>query len=76
MTRDIKFQKQNHEKIFSGIVVFSGKNINMLSIEKAKEILNDENISDEEILEIRDNLYGLAEIAIESYVKEKKDTKA
>ena len=43
----------------------------MLSIEKVREILNDENISDEEVLEIRDNLHGLAEIAIESYIKEK-----
>lgn len=43
----------------------------MMSIEKVREILNDENISDEEIIEIRDNLYGLAEIAIESYIKEK-----
>ena len=37
----------------------------MMSIEKVREILNDENISDEEIVDIRDNLYGLAEIAIE-----------
>lgn len=44
----------------------------MLSIEKVKEILNDENISDKEALKIRDNLYGLAEIAIEDYIKEKK----
>jgi hypothetical protein len=43
----------------------------MLTIERVKELLNDENISDEEVLEIRDNLYGLAEIAIESYIKEK-----
>ena len=47
----------------------------MLSIEKVREILNDENISNKEILEIRDNLYGLAEIAIENYIKEKKTTK-
>lgn len=47
----------------------------MLSIEKVREILNDENISNEEILEIRDNLYGLAEIAIESYMKERKANK-
>ena len=40
----------------------------MLSIEKVREILNDESISDEEIVEIRDNLYGLAEIAIEDYI--------
>jgi len=44
----------------------------MLQIEKVREILNDENMSDEEILEILDNLYGLTEIAIESYIKEKK----
>jgi len=44
----------------------------MLNIKKAREILNDENMSDSEILEIRDNLYDLAEIAIEKYIKEKK----
>lgn len=44
----------------------------MLSIEEVKKISNCKNISDEEILEIRGNLYGLAEIAIENYIKEKK----
>lgn len=43
----------------------------MLSIEECREYLDDKNLSDEEVLEIRDNLYGLAEIAIESYIKEK-----
>jgi hypothetical protein len=43
----------------------------MLSIEEVKKILNDENISDEEVLEIRDNLYGLAELAIDNYAKDK-----
>lgn len=38
----------------------------MLNIKKVREILNDENMSDSEILEIRDNLYDLAEIAIEN----------
>lgn len=42
----------------------------MLSIEEIKKILNDENIPDEEVMEIRDNPYGLAEIAIENYIKE------
>ncbi|GBE17376.1 hypothetical protein BMS3Abin15_01221 [bacterium BMS3Abin15] len=37
--------------------------------EEVKEILNDENILDEEALEIRDNLYGLAEISIEKYIE-------
>lgn len=45
----------------------------MLSIKKVHEILNDNNISDEEVLEIRDDLYELAEIAIENYIKEKKN---
>ena len=43
----------------------------MLNIEEVKEILNDENISDEEALEIRDNLYRLADISIEKYIEDK-----
>lgn len=44
----------------------------MLSIEECREYLEDKTLSDEEVLEIRDNLHGLAEIAIENYIKEKK----
>ncbi len=36
---------------------------------------NDENISDEGIVEIRDNFYGLTEVAIEGCIKER-NTKA
>lgn len=43
----------------------------MLNIEECREYLEDETLSDEEVLEIRNNLYSLAEIAIESYVKNK-----
>lgn len=43
----------------------------MFSIKEVTKILNNKNISDEEALEIRDDFYELAEIAIESYIKEK-----
>lgn len=42
-----------------------------LSIKEVRKILNNENISDEKILEIRDDLYELAEIAIKNYIKNK-----
>lgn len=42
----------------------------MLNIEEVKEILNDEKISNEEALKIRDNLYGLAKISIEGYIED------
>lgn len=45
----------------------------MISIEEVKKILNDKNIPDEETLEIRNDLYELAEIAIENYIREKKN---
>jgi hypothetical protein len=44
----------------------------MLSIEKCREYLEGKKLTDKEVLEIRDNLYGLAEIAIEKYIKDKK----
>ena len=44
----------------------------MLSVEKVKELLNDDTISDEEAREIRDGLRDLAEIAYEKYHKDKK----
>ena len=43
----------------------------MISTEKCKRILNDPNLSDEEIKKIRDNLYQLAEIQIDSYLNKK-----
>lgn len=44
----------------------------MLSVEKVKEILKNEKMSNEEALEIRNNLYGLAEVAIEKYIEDNK----
>lgn len=45
----------------------------MLSIEEVRALIEDsENYSDKEIEEIRDDVRILAEIALESYVKETK----
>lgn len=41
----------------------------MLSIQQVKEILNDPNCSDEEIKQIRESLYDLAQLAFESWGK-------
>lgn len=43
----------------------------MISTQEIKFLLNDDTISDEDIIEIKDNLYGLAEIAIEQYLSDK-----
>jgi len=47
----------------------------MLSVEKVKELLNDDNISDEEAEAIRDGLRDLAEIAYEKYRQDKEKAK-
>lgn len=47
----------------------------MFTIAKVKETLNDMNLSNEKALEIRDLLYGLAEMALENWQLFKK-TKA
>ena len=41
----------------------------MLSIEKCREILGNiaVDMSDEKIIELRDNLYGLGELALDDY---------
>ena len=39
----------------------------MLTLEKTRESLNDPTLSDEEVLEIRDQLYSLAEIIYEQW---------
>jgi hypothetical protein len=48
----------------------------MLTLEQTRESLNDPTLSDEEVLEIRDQLYSLAEIIFEQWqidiAKEKK----
>lgn len=44
----------------------------MLSIEKSKELLNDDSLSDEEVEKIRDDMYELAEIIFEKWKIDKK----
>ena len=44
----------------------------MLSLERAKKILNDPGLSDKEIEEIRDEFHLLAEIIFEKWKKENK----
>ena len=44
----------------------------MLSLEHAKELLNDPTLSDKEIQEIRDGFYMLAEIIFEKWQEDKK----
>ncbi len=44
----------------------------MLSLEKCRELIGDPKLSDKEITEIRENLYGLAELALEQYFRQKK----
>jgi len=45
----------------------------MLSIERTRELIEDSEIySDEEIERIRDDVYALAEIALDSYFEELK----
>lgn len=43
----------------------------MLTLEQVKKSLNDPSISDSEALEIRDQMYSLAEIIFEQWQKEK-----
>ena len=48
----------------------------MLTLEQMKKLLNDPAISDSEALEIRDQLYALAEIIFEQWQKEKESGKS
>ena len=43
----------------------------MLTLEQMKKLLNDPSIPDEEVLEIRDQLYSLAEIIFEKWQRER-----
>jgi microsomal dipeptidase-like Zn-dependent dipeptidase len=44
----------------------------MLSLEKCRELIpHEKELTDEQIEEIRETLYGLAELALESYFREK-----
>ena len=47
----------------------------MLSLERAKELLNDPTLSDEEIEKIRDGYYQLAEIIYEKWLEDRKEEK-
>lgn len=44
----------------------------MLSVEKVKELLNDETISNEQAEKIRDDLYALGELIYEKWLEDKK----
>jgi signal-transduction protein with cAMP-binding, CBS, and nucleotidyltransferase domain len=46
----------------------------MLSVERLKEIINDPNLSDEKLKEIRDAFYLLADIILNHYQSEKDKT--
>jgi hypothetical protein len=48
----------------------------MLTLEQMKELLDDPSIPDEQVLEIRDQLYALAEIIFEKWQKERASGKA
>ncbi len=48
----------------------------MLSVERVKELLNDPNLSDKEVEEIRDHLYMLSELMFEQWQAERIKTKA
>ncbi len=43
----------------------------MLSLERVKELLNDPNLSDKEIEEIRDGFYQLSELMFEQWQAER-----
>jgi hypothetical protein len=48
----------------------------MLSVERVKELLNDPNLSDKEIAEIRDGFYMLSEVIFEQWQAERAKAKA
>ena len=47
----------------------------MLNIEEMRKSLDDKSLSDREVEEIRDGLYGLAEIIFEKWQQDKKNKK-
>ena len=47
----------------------------MLSVEKCKELLGEENLSDEQVEAIRADLYELAELAFSAWQYEKQGSK-
>jgi hypothetical protein len=48
----------------------------MLSVERVKELINDPNLSDKEIEEIRDHMYMLSELMFEQWQAERIKAKA
>ena len=44
----------------------------MLSIEQCHELIGDPDLTDEEIIEIRNDHYAMAEFALEQYFKSKR----
>ena len=44
----------------------------MLTLEQMKKLLDDPSLTDEQVLEIRDQLYALAEIIYEKWQQDKK----
>ena len=44
----------------------------MLSVERVKELINDPNLSDKEIEEIRDHMYMLTELMFEQWMEDRK----
>lgn len=48
----------------------------MLSLEQMKRLLNNPAIPDDEVLEIRDQFYSLAEIIFEQWQKERQQERA
>ena len=50
---------------------FTRYDICMLSVERVKELINDPNLSDKEIEEIRDGLFMLAEVMFEQWQAER-----
>lgn len=46
----------------------------MLSIEQCKKLIKDKNLSDEEVEEIRGEIYILANLAFENWRRKKNDT--
>ncbi len=47
----------------------------MLSLERAKELINDPKLSDKEVEEIRDQMYMLSELIFEQWMAERNKAK-
>lgn len=45
----------------------------MMSIEELRQILNRPELTDEQLLQIRDDLYCFARVLIEGYLRERKE---